>query len=123
MAVLLFNLRGVPDDEAQEVRQLLGDHQIDYYETSAGNFGLGTAAIWLKESEQQPLARQLLAQYQQQRVHRVRSGYDQLRQQGRHRRLLDSFRDNPVRFIMYLGFIALLLYLSIKPFMTFGTHH
>ena len=33
MRVLLFKLNGVPEDEADEVRALLADHGIDFYET------------------------------------------------------------------------------------------
>ena len=31
MAVLIFKLRYVPDDEVQEINQLLIDNDIDYY--------------------------------------------------------------------------------------------
>jgi hypothetical protein len=36
MAKLLLNLRNVPDDEADDVRALLDEHDIAYYETSRG---------------------------------------------------------------------------------------
>jgi hypothetical protein len=36
MTKLLLNLRNVPDDEADDVRALLDDHDIAYYETSPG---------------------------------------------------------------------------------------
>ena len=35
MAVLFFNLRGVPQDEADDVRELLQQHDIGFYETDA----------------------------------------------------------------------------------------
>ena len=38
MAVLIFKLRYVPEDEAHEIRELLGDNNIDFYETTAGVF-------------------------------------------------------------------------------------
>jgi hypothetical protein len=34
MTTLLLNLRRVPDDEADEVRALLEQHQILFYETA-----------------------------------------------------------------------------------------
>ena len=40
MSKLLFRLRNVPDDEAEEVRQLLEEHGIETYETDAGNWGI-----------------------------------------------------------------------------------
>ena len=49
MAKLLFKLRGVPDDEADDVRQLLEENGMRVYETSAGTWGTGVPAIWLQE--------------------------------------------------------------------------
>ena len=40
MPLQLFNLRGVPEDEAEDIRQLLDEHEIEFYETSAGNWGV-----------------------------------------------------------------------------------
>jgi hypothetical protein len=39
MAKILFRLNGVSDEEANDVRELLANHAIDFYETSAGNWG------------------------------------------------------------------------------------
>ena len=41
MAMLLFKLNNVPDDEAMDVRQLLDDNGIHYYETDAGRWRVG----------------------------------------------------------------------------------
>ena len=38
MSKLLFKLRNVPDDEALEVRELLELNDIDYFETTPGNW-------------------------------------------------------------------------------------
>ena len=59
MARLLFKLAQVPDDEAQEIRTLLNDHQITYYETDAGFFRVGLDAIWLADGTQEERAREL----------------------------------------------------------------
>ena len=48
MAKLLFNLRNVPDDEADEVRDLLTAHGVDWYETRPGNWGISTGALGLR---------------------------------------------------------------------------
>ena len=45
MAKLLFNLRNVPEDEADEVRQLLTTHGVDWYETRPGPWGISTGAL------------------------------------------------------------------------------
>ena len=60
MAKIIFRLNGVPDDEARDVRELLANHAIDFYETSAGNWGVSMPAIWLKDDGQFEQARALL---------------------------------------------------------------
>jgi hypothetical protein len=42
----------VPDDEAHEIRELLIDNDIDFYETSVGVFGISMPGLWLKNEEQ-----------------------------------------------------------------------
>ncbi|MFK7161468.1 DUF6164 family protein [Marinospirillum sp. MEB164] len=67
MARRFFRLSGVPDDEAQEVRALLEDAQIEYFETTAGFLHLSVPAIWLVQDEDLERAIHLLQAYQQQR--------------------------------------------------------
>ena len=66
MAILLFSLRGVPEDEVDEVRELLTEQNIDFYETSAGNWGMSMPALWLRDDASEK-ARYALNAYQQQR--------------------------------------------------------
>ncbi|MCX7033145.1 MAG: DUF6164 family protein, partial [Arenimonas sp.] len=47
MAKLLLNLRNVPDDEADEVRDLFVTHAIDVYETKPSLWGVSAGGIWL----------------------------------------------------------------------------
>ena len=75
MTLLLFNLRGVPEDEADEVRELLTEQDIDFYETSAGNWGMSMPALWLRDVADLEKARQLLNAYQQQRFLTSRADY------------------------------------------------
>lgn len=119
MPVLLYKLNGVPEDEAEEVRALLAGRGIDFYETSAGNWGVSVAAIWLKDESRLAEARALLDEYREERRSRVRREYEQLKAQGRHRTLLDEIRDNPLRLIFYLAVIGTVLYLSTIPFFNF----
>ena len=114
----LLNLRGVPDDEAEEVRALLDEHHIDFYETPAGNWGISSPAIWLRADRQLDEARELLDDYQRQRALRVRGEYRQLQQQGRAERLIDRLLVDPIRFLFLLAVIALVLYVSISPFLS-----
>ena len=120
MSVLLFNLRGVPDDEAEEVREVLDQHHIDYYETTRGNWGVSQPAIWLKDREQLEHARQIIDTYEEQRFQQARAEYEQLRQQGLAPTLLGKFLQDPIRFIIYIIVIGLILYFSVMPFIKLG---
>lgn len=120
MSVKVFVLRNVPDDEADDVRELLASHGLDYFETPPGNWGISSAALWLNDESQLSRARNLIDQYQHERADRVRKEYAKLRQEGRHRTLLDVIREDPIRFILYVLAIAVILYFSLKPFLDLG---
>jgi hypothetical protein len=106
MAILLMNLRNVPDDEADEIRALLEQHRIDFYETQPNRWGISAGGIWLRDEAQLEEAKRLLAQYQEQRVIRARQE--------------PLPRKHPLQVVIYLAVVALILYLSIKPFLDLG---
>jgi hypothetical protein len=114
MAILLFSLRGVPEDEAYEVRELLNEHEISFYETSAGNWGVSMPALWLRDDKNLEKARQLLNDYQQQRQIKQRQLYLQRKQAGEGKTLFHSFKEKPLLFISYLVVILLVTYVSIR---------
>lgn len=120
MAKLLFSLRGVPEDEAYEVRELLSKHQISFYETSAGNWGVSMPALWLRNDDEFITARQLLDEYQQQRQITQRQLYLQRKQAGQTKSLLTAFREKPLVFIAYLAVMLLVVYVSIKLLFELG---
>ncbi len=120
MPAQLFMLNGVPDDEADEVRALLSAHGIDYYETKGGRWGISVAAIWLRDEAQMEAARGLLNEYQTERSARLRGEYEQRKREGRAETMLDRIRREPLLFMVYLGVVLVILYLSIKPFIDFG---
>ena len=117
MPLLLFKLRGVPDDEADEVRALLRDQHIDFYETSAGNWGISMPGIWVKDTDQLVRGKALIADYQQARARRARADYAQSLREGRQRTVVDVIKESPLRFALYLTLILLIVYLSLWPFM------
>lgn len=121
MGTQLMKLRNVPDDEAHEIRALLHENDIDFYETSPGLLGFSTPAIWLKEPEQLDQAKQLLQTYQEQRCRQARESYAQQIASGQQRTFASMAKENPIRFLGYLALIALILYFSIKPFITLST--
>lgn len=116
MSILLFKLNGVPDDEAADVRNLLSEHGIDYYETPEGRWGISLGGIWLMDDEQLPRARALIDAYQQKRSAQARQAYEQRRREGRGETALGRLAHQPLRSLAYLSAILLILYLSVRPF-------
>lgn len=120
MAVLLFKMNAVPEDEVNDIRALLSENEINYYETSAGNWGISVAGIWLHNKDQFTQASQLIDEYEQTRYQQARAEYEQLCAEGRQRTLLDMIKESPLRFSAYLIIIVMILYFSIKPFIGLG---
>ena len=119
MAKLLFRMRDVPDDEAEEVRELLTQNEIPFFETFAGNWGISMPGLWLVDEQQFDEARALLDEYQEVRSTRVKSQYLKQREQDEIRTFWESFRAEPVRFSVYLSLAALVLFLSLRFFVSF----
>lgn len=117
MAILLFRLRGVPEEEAEEVRELLTANNIDYYETPAGNWGISMPSLWLRDESQRDKAKALLKAYQEQRSVEARQQREQAKIEGRHRTIFDELREHPIRFIGIIAFVAFIVYVSTKPFL------
>lgn len=116
MAKLLFRLRNVPDDEAFEVRKLLVEHNISFYETTAGNWGISMPAIWLNDDTDYAQARYLLDTYQQERAVRMREDYESARARGEAETQLQVFIREPGKTISLILVIVVFLFLSITAF-------
>ena len=118
MANIFFRLRNVPDDEADEVRQLLDDHSIPWYETSAGRWGISFPAIWLSDDRDQQRARQLLDAYQAERVQTQRKEVSERLQRGEQLTILSQFLQRPLRTILAVVVILVVVYFSVTPFLS-----
>lgn len=116
MARLLFRLNNVPDDEAQDIRELLTAENIHFYETDAGFWRVGLDAIWLADGEQEPAARELIRVYQETRRGRQQKNYAELVEQGQAPSMWQHFCMQPVRFIALLIAIVFVLGLTLIPF-------
>jgi hypothetical protein len=116
MSLLLFSLRGVPDDEADEIRDLLTEQDIDFYETPAGNWGVSMPAFWLRNEAELATAQALLNAYQQQRVITQRALYLQTKPKT----LWQAFIDRPLLYLVYFLAIGLVLYASVRLLFEFG---
>jgi hypothetical protein len=117
MSALLFRLRNVPDDEADDIRALLEEQRVDYYETTAGNWGISMPGIWVEHDTDLERARKLIDVYQQQRHSSQRAEYTQRRAQGLEPSLLEGLTQRPLLTLAVLAFCLFILYVTINPFL------
>jgi hypothetical protein len=120
MAKLIFKLRSVSDDEAEEVKHLLGENRIDFYESPAGNWGISMHALWVKDDAQFEFAKKLLDEYQQERSQRVKQETQRKIEQGEYETFVQRLLNHPVQVLVTLAFVLFILYLSIMPFLEIG---
>lgn len=117
MPVLIFHLKDVPEDEADDVRRVLHEASIEHYETSGGTlaltFGLAVPAIWLRHDADRVCARALIDAYQQERAERMRR---ERTDQGEHEGMGQRFRRRPAAVFGVLVVVAAILYFSVRPF-------
>ncbi|MCX7555732.1 DUF6164 family protein [Xanthomonadaceae bacterium JHOS43] len=116
MSRLLFNLRQVPDDEADEVRALLHERGIGFYETQAGRWNLSLPGLWVEDTDY-IAARTLLDAYQVDRRDRARAERVEIRERGQAPGVVDNIRQNPVRVVLALAVIVGLLLLMMWPYL------
>jgi len=120
MAKLLLNLRNVPDDEADEVRDLLVTHAIDIYETKPSMWGVSAGGIWLANASQLAQAQRLLADYQVQRAATARAEREAAVREGRAATTWSNLRANPKQAVVAVVGIALMLAIVTLPFLLFS---
>jgi len=113
MSKLLFKMRHVPPDEAEDVRKLLDQHNIEFFETFAGNWSISVPALWLKHDEQFEIARKLIDEYQSERLIRIRADCRKTKT------MRQVFIKSPIGFSFYLLAIAIVLFISLRFFFSF----
>jgi hypothetical protein len=113
MSKLLLNLRGVPDDEADDVRRFLDSGGIGYYETSPTLWGTA-GAIWIADRDVAE-AKRLMAEYQRERRARVRAERAEAESNGTAETFVDVLRTQPLQVALTVIAIALLLGLMAVP--------
>ncbi|MFE8072343.1 DUF6164 family protein [Marinobacteraceae bacterium S3BR75-40.1] len=120
MPHLLLNFRHVPDDEIIEVRELLEEEGIDYYETPPSRWGVSMGGIWTRDRAMAERARTLLEDYQAQRLQRSRADYEQRSRSGEVMGFWQRLRARPVAVLGVCLAIAAVIYLSLVPFLGWG---
>ena len=119
MSKLLFKMRYVPEDEAQEVRDLLRESDIEFFETFAGNWSISVPALWIRRDEQFEKARKIIEEYQIGRTARVKQRLLDQKVKGDELNVVKVFYKDPPRFIFSLVAIIIVLYISLRFFLFF----
>lgn len=121
MPKLLLSLRLAEDDEADEVRELLDAHAVDWYETRPGFWGISAGGIWLRDLERAAEVKALLDDYQRRRSERVRGEHAVAVREGRAPTFIGALRADPRGMLLKLVAAALLVVLTIAvPFLLFA---
>ena len=116
MAKLIFRLHNVPDDEADDVRQLLDDHGFETFETSAGRWRISMPGIWLIDDGRKAEARAVIEAYQQERQAQQRQQFQLDQAAGRVPDLWARVKANPVSFLLIGLAVLVVVGLSTLPF-------
>lgn len=116
MAKLLFRLNSVPEDEAEDIRVVLSEAGIQFYETTPGILGLSFAAIWLTEEAQFEQASALLEEYQSERFSKVREYHQSLQDAGQNLTRWQLVKRSPIKIPLVFILVSLVIYFSIMPF-------
>jgi len=117
MAKLLLNMRLATDDEAAEIRDLLDEHAVDWYETQPGFWGISAGGIWLRDLDRAVEVKALLDRYQIARTIRVREELAQAQRDGTAPTFSGALRAEPMRMLVQLLAALLLVALTIAlPF-------
>ena len=101
------------------MRELLENNNIDYFETSAGNWGISLPAIWIHEAEKFKFARELIDDYQVERSAQLRKEYQLRKTNGEAKTLWQNFKENPLRFIAFSALIVAILTIYMQVFVFF----
>ena len=115
MSTLVFKLRYVPEDEASEVRSLLEAHHIEFYETTAGNWGIAMPGLWVQD-EDVARARELINQYQATRTQDSRKEFEQAVARGDGPRWYAYFVKHPLATTGIVLFCLFIVYALLSPF-------
>jgi len=102
MTVKLFPLSGVPFEEAEDIRCLLGENNISFYETPSENWGLDSSALWLNDDSQLEDALNIINQYQEKR--RLMTRNDELENvnTAANESLLKRFKKNSAKISLFV---------------------
>lgn len=73
MGQRVFDARSAPEEEVEGVRRALREAGIGFYETSAGKWMIGNAALWVKDNADADRARVVVREFQKQWLQQARA--------------------------------------------------
>ena len=120
MAKLIFKLKSVSDDEADDIKNLLTENSIAFYESPAGNWEVSMHALWLNDEAQYTQAKQLIDEYQVKRNQQIRLEIQQKIERGEYETFIQRLLNKPLQFFIPLAIIIIILYFSTMPFLKIG---
>jgi hypothetical protein len=116
MSKLLLNMRQVPEDEADEVRAMLREARLEFYETQPSRWGISYGGIWITREDDIAEARRLMAGYQDARREHARAERATALREGTAETFADVVRREPLRVLLtVLGILAMLSLLALVP--------
>ena len=113
MSKLLLNLRGVPDDEADDVRRFLAASGIGYHETQPSIWGI-SGGIWIHDADVAE-AKRLMGEYQRERAARARAERAEAERNGTAETFAAVLRTKPLRVVLTVIGMLLMLALMAVP--------
>lgn len=116
----LMNLRHVPDDEADEIRDLFDANNVAYYETPPSRWGISMGGFWVHDGDEAERARALLDDYQRQRFDRHRREYEDRMARGEVGGIWQMFLRHPLRTLAACVAIVVIIGFSLMPFLGIG---
>jgi hypothetical protein len=108
MAKLFLNLRNVPADEADEVREMLRVQAIDFYETPPSSWGVSAGGLWIENADELARAKALMADYQARRREDARAEQASAEREGRAETFGSLLRERPMYVV---GMLAAMLFI------------
>jgi len=116
MPALVFRMRNVPEDEADAVRELLEQNRFEWYETTAGNWGIAMPGLWIANEDDLPLARQLIEEHQNQWREKQLSERQARIEAGLEPSLIDRLKERPLASAGTIAFCLFVIYAMLSPF-------
>lgn len=116
----LMNLRHVPDDEAEEIRDLFEAHNVPYYETPPSRWGISMGGFWVHGDDEAERALALLETYHRERQQAQRRTYQETLARGESGGIWYMLRRHPVRTLAACLAIVFIAGLSLLPFVRIG---